>query len=165
MSPWHESFYCSNVHCQFKTSVPSSGRSEELQVCWVGWGLSLECGKVAEEGIRPLNVRDALCLTCVASFQHWSFIDIFLMNFLCNTGFSVFFVFFWGCGRRESLESRKKSKRFRWLAERKNRERVSSKRKTISLPWLVTQSKSPYNSKAGLQTLQHHLHLCSMFDR
>lgn len=49
---------------------------------------------MADEGIRPLNVRDALCLTCVASFQRWSFIDIFLMNFLCNTGFSVFFVFF-----------------------------------------------------------------------
>lgn len=155
MSPWHESLYCSTVHLYFKTSVPSSGRNGELQVCWVDWRLF--CMWKGDGG----GYQASYCPWCLASdmccnlpaLDIYRYTFSFLMNFLCNSGIPV--VFFWGWGRRESLESRKKSKGFRWLAETKQKQRqVSSKRATLHLPWLVSQSKSTYTA-TPLSPLHH----------
>lgn len=74
----------------FKTTVPSSGRNGELQLCvdgcfisrmWEGWG-------GGRGGITPLNVHDALCLTCFVIFQRWLFSDIFFFFFF----YRIFYV-------------------------------------------------------------------------
>lgn len=61
---------------------------------------------MAEGDSRPRNVHDVLCLTCVAIFQPWLFINIYILFsllFSCNTGLSIFE----DEEGRKSLESRK----------------------------------------------------------